>query len=77
VRDEYPSEDHDRVFEVGYSTAEAGTGYGVHIVERIIESHDWQIHVSVMPDGGARFEITTVDTGETAGHCILSNRNFR
>lgn len=58
-----PIDDRDRVFEVGYSTAEGGTGFGLNIVERIVESHDWDIDITTGPDGGTRFEITGVETG--------------
>jgi len=56
-----PGDEHDSVFEAGYSTSEDGTGFGLNIVERIVEAHDWEIRVTDGPDGGARFEITGVE----------------
>jgi signal transduction histidine kinase len=55
-----PDAERDRVFELGYS-GDDGTGYGLPIVERIVDAHGWTVHVSTGSDGGARFEITGVD----------------
>ncbi|MEZ3145384.1 ATP-binding protein [Halobaculum sp. MBLA0143] len=49
----------DRVFEVGYSTNDHGTGYGLPGVERIAVEHGWEIDVTDGRTGGARFEIRT------------------
>jgi PAS domain S-box-containing protein len=57
-----PPEDRDTVFEAGYSTAESGTGYGLNIVSEIVAAHDWEITVTESDAGGARFEITGVET---------------
>jgi len=56
-----PESDRDLVFEPGYSTAEDGTGFGLRIVEKIVESHGWQVAVTESDHGGARFEITGVE----------------
>jgi PAS domain S-box-containing protein len=56
-----PSEDWKQVFETGYSTAQEGTGFGLSIVKRVVEAHEWDIRVSDSIDGGARFEITGVN----------------
>lgn len=56
-----PEADHDRMFETGYTTAEGGTGFGLDIVRRVVEAHDWDITVTESDDGGARFEISGVD----------------
>ncbi len=53
--------DRERVFETGYSTASTGTGFGLTIVRRIAEDHDWHIAVTESDEGGARFEITGVE----------------
>lgn len=50
----------DNVFDAGYSTTETGTGFGLSIVEQVVEAHGWDIHVTDGADGGARFEITGV-----------------
>jgi len=55
------ADERDQVFEVGYTTAEAGTGFGLGIVDEIAGAHGWEIAVSESDDGGARFEITGVE----------------
>lgn len=55
-----PEEERDQVFEHGYSTDEVGTGFGLSIVQDVVEAHDWEITVSTSESGGARFEITGV-----------------
>ncbi|MFW6046023.1 MAG: sensor histidine kinase, partial [Natronomonas sp.] len=51
----------DDVFEVGYSTSEVDTGFGLSIVKQIVDAHGWTIRVTEGADGGARFEITGVE----------------
>ena len=55
-----PSSKRDRIFEYGYTTAPAGTGIGLSVVESIVEDHGWDIEVGESAAGGARFEITGV-----------------
>jgi PAS domain S-box-containing protein len=55
-----PSE-QEVVFEAGYSTDEKGTGFGLSIVEEIIEAHGWTITATDGIDGGVRFEIRDVE----------------
>jgi signal transduction histidine kinase len=57
-----PPEERDRVFELGYSSSEEGSGFGLNIVEQVVDEHDWQIRVTDGTDGGVRFEITGVET---------------
>jgi PAS domain S-box-containing protein len=52
--------ERDAVFDIGYSTDDGGTGFGLSIVKRIVEAHDWDIRPTEGSDGGARFEITGV-----------------
>ena len=56
-----PAANYEDVFETGYSTGGQGVGFGLSIVKRMIEIHDWNIRVTDGTDGGARFEITGVD----------------
>ena len=56
-----PSESREQVFESGYSEG-SGTGLGLAIVERIADAHGWTVRVTESESGGARFEITGVDT---------------
>jgi len=56
-----PVEDRETVFERGYSTDAAGTGFGLAIVREIADAHGWAIRATESADGGARFEITGID----------------
>jgi len=57
-----PEGERDKVFDSGYSTSESGTGFGLAIVEKVVDDHDWDITVSESVDGGARFEISGVES---------------
>lgn len=46
---------------MAYTPEETGTGFGLTIVQEIIDAHDWAVTVRKSTDGGARFEITGVD----------------
>jgi PAS domain S-box-containing protein len=54
-----PESDRDTVFEMGHTTSEDGTGFGLAIVENIADDHDWDVAVTESDDGGARFEFET------------------
>lgn len=51
-------EERDAIFDLGYSTTENGTGFGLSIVEQVTYAHGWDIRVTDSSLGGARFEIT-------------------
>lgn len=59
-----PEDERETVFESGHSTSEDGTGLGLAIVEEIAKAHGWDVLVSDGVDGGARFEITGVETAD-------------
>lgn len=60
-----PPSKRDRVLEQGYTSSDDGTGLGLVIVEGIADAHGWSVSVTDAPSGGARFEITGVEsTGE-------------
>lgn len=64
IEDDGPgiSEDElDEVFDSGYSGSDQGTGFGLAIVEEIIEAHGWSIEITSGSTGGARFEITGME----------------
>ena len=54
--------ERETIFEPGYTTHDGGTGYGLEIVRTVAEAHGWEITVTDSPDGGARFEITGVES---------------
>ncbi len=56
-----PGSDRDRLFEVGFSTRPGGGGFGLGIVEKIVDAHGWTIEATDGVDGGARFEIRGVE----------------
>jgi PAS domain S-box-containing protein len=55
-----PEEKREEVFDMGYSTAMDGTGFGLSIVKRIAEAHGWEVAVTSSAAGGARIEISGV-----------------
>ena len=57
-----PPADRETVFDVGYSTATDGTGFGLNIVRSIADAHDWDVRVTESDAGGTRFEFTGVET---------------
>ena len=59
-------EQRDAVFEPGHTTAPDGTGFGLAIVERIAEAHEWTVSVTEGREGGARFEFGCGDSIEPA-----------
>jgi PAS domain S-box-containing protein len=52
----------ERLFEPGVSGAENGTGIGLRVVKQIITAHGWSVSVDESTEGGARFEITGVES---------------
>jgi signal transduction histidine kinase len=55
-----PAAERDEVFEYGFTTSEAGTGFGLGIVSEVVDAHGWTISVTEGADGGARFEVRGV-----------------
>ncbi|MDS0221180.1 response regulator [Haloarcula sp. S1AR25-5A] len=53
--------DADDVFEMGYSSTDDGTGFGLAIVEQVAEAHGWAVSLTDSDSGGARFEVTGVE----------------
>jgi PAS domain S-box-containing protein len=60
-----PESDREEIFEAGYSTNTDGTGFGLRIVEQIVDAHGWEITVTKGKQGGARFEFTGVELVES------------
>ncbi|WP_156184170.1 sensor histidine kinase KdpD [Halostagnicola sp. A56] len=61
-----PESIYDRIFEYGYTTSDGGTGYGLSIVQQIVNGHEWEISVTESDAGGARFEITGMEFVDAA-----------
>lgn len=59
-----PEADRTKVFESGYSETAEGTGFGLAIVQGIVDAHDWEITIVESESGGAQFEITGVELAE-------------
>ena len=56
-----PTGQRRAIFERGYTTSDGGTGFGLSIVESIVQAHGWDIDVTDGRTGGARFEITAIE----------------
>ena len=56
-----PDDVREDVFEPGHSMSPDGTGFGLAIVEEIVEAHGWAVDVTESEAGGARFEIADVE----------------
>jgi PAS domain S-box-containing protein len=52
-----PSERREQVCDPGVTTSDDGIGYGLAIVQRIVEAHGWSLSVTEGATGGARFEV--------------------
>ncbi|WP_168219897.1 HAMP domain-containing sensor histidine kinase [Salarchaeum sp. JOR-1] len=59
-----PPDEQSRIFEPGYSTATDGTGLGLTISKQVVESHNWNIHVTNGSGDGARIEITGIKSDD-------------
>ena len=60
-------DERDDVFDAGYSTTQAGTGFGLRIVRQVATAHGWEVRVTDDAElGGARFEVSGVETVERA-----------
>lgn len=57
-----PDEIREDVFKSGYSTVNDGTGLGLAIVKEIADAHGWKLRVVDAEAGGARFEVTGLNS---------------
>ncbi|MFC6862089.1 ATP-binding protein [Halomicroarcula sp. GCM10025817] len=62
-----PPAEREQVFERGYSTADDGTGFGLVIADQVADAHGWDLRLTDGADGGARFEVSGVETDPTEG----------
>lgn len=56
----FPEDKLDEVLEIGYTTHQEGTGFGLGIVAQICEAHGWEVTADNRPEGGARVTISNV-----------------
>ena len=56
-----PEGDRETVFEMGYTTGDDGTGFGLAIVQEVADAHGWTVALTDGEHGGARYEITGVE----------------
>ncbi|WP_066417836.1 histidine kinase N-terminal 7TM domain-containing protein [Halorubrum aethiopicum] len=56
-----PADERESVFDVGFTTRESGTGFGLTIVRDVVEAHGWSIEATESEGGGARFEVVGVE----------------
>jgi signal transduction histidine kinase len=52
------------VFLLEFTTTQDGTGIGLASVSHTVAAHEWRIQVQDGSDGGARFEISDVETDD-------------
>ncbi|WP_247731497.1 ATP-binding protein [Halovivax limisalsi] len=57
-----PEAERETVFEQGYTTDANGTGFGLAIVAEVVEAHGWTIRATESATGGARFEVSAIDS---------------
>jgi PAS domain S-box-containing protein len=55
-----PESERDQVFEAGFTTNDKGTGFGLAIVQSIVEAHGWTVSVTESESGGARFDVSDI-----------------
>lgn len=55
----FPEDAMDDLFEYGFTTSDAGTGFGLSIVEQIADAHGWSVE-AMNGEDGARFEFRDV-----------------
>jgi K+-sensing histidine kinase KdpD len=68
VEDDGPGilpDNRDEIFDMGYTTHDAGTGFGLCIVKEIVHDHEWSLTVTDGRTGGARFEISGLEFVDT------------
>lgn len=50
-----------QLFDSGVTTHKQGTGFGLSIVEKLVNAHGWEVRATDSDGGGARFEISGVE----------------
>jgi PAS domain S-box-containing protein len=65
-----PPEIRDTIFEYGYTTHERGSGFGLSIVQTMVNAHDWEIVLDEGYDCGARFVVQNAHTEPDDGQSV-------
>lgn len=56
-----PDDERNNIFDSGYTTSSEGTGFGLSIVNQVVNGHDWELELGESASGGARFDITVIE----------------
>ena len=59
-----PDDERGDIFDSGYTTSSEGTGFGLSIVNQVVDGHDWELELSESASGGAKFEISGVELNQ-------------
>ncbi|MDS0475202.1 ATP-binding protein [Natrinema sp. 1APR25-10V2] len=57
-----PPDERDDILESGYSTAAEGTGFGLAIVDEVVDAHGWSIAVEESEAGGLRLVVSVEES---------------
>jgi signal transduction histidine kinase len=57
-----PEADREKVAQAGYTTDEGGIGLGLTFVAELADAYGWEYAVTESDEGGARFEVTGVES---------------
>ncbi len=57
-----PESKRDEILNAESTASKDGLGIGLRIIQRITDAHGWEIIITESEQGGARFEITDVET---------------
>lgn len=66
-----PPDECESIFEMGFTTS-GSTGFGLGIVQHIVEIHGWEIDVMTGESGGARFEVRVRPTFPERGRAPVT-----
>ncbi|MFC7028688.1 ATP-binding protein [Halomicroarcula sp. GCM10025710] len=55
-----PADEREQVVESGYTTSETGTGFGLSIIDEIVDAHGGEFRITESASGGVRLEVSGV-----------------
>lgn len=59
-----PPSEHERVFDLGYTSESGGRGLGLTSVAQVATAHGWAVRLTESAEGGVRFEFTGVEVDD-------------